>query len=113
MALTVRSITRRDFIERQVAMTDQQPAPLSPAERSRRYRERKRDNVYLVTIEVDEALLDGLVSYNFVLKEERQDREGIEDGLAILMKAVTDRGIGLRAEWIEQIGNTEPRPRDV
>ena len=80
-------------------MTDQ-TSPQSPAERSRRYRERQRDVVRVLQIEIDKALLDGLVSYGFIAEESAKDRECIEDGVAILMKAVADKGISFRAEWI-------------
>ena len=82
-------------------MTDQS-SPMSTAERSRLYRERKRSNVHLITIEVDEALLNGLVSYGFVRETDSEDRDEIEDGLAILMYAVAEGAIDFSAEWLSQ-----------
>ena len=73
---------------------------MSPAERSRRYRARKRDGVHFITVEVDGKLIDGLVSYGFVDKAGSKDREQIEDGLAVLMYAVAEGGIGFLKEWL-------------
>ena len=81
-------------------MTDQ-PLPISAAERSRRYRERQRNNTHLITIEVDAPLLEGLISLGFVHADDSGERDCIEDAVFMLMEAVADDGIEIRDEWIE------------
>lgn len=87
-------------------MTNQTP-PLSPAERSRRYRARKRDGVYLVTVEVDKALLGGLascgfVSYDLVDETDGKGREETELGVEMLMDAVADQEIVITDKFYER-----------
>ena len=80
----------------------EQSSPSSSAARSLRYRARKRDNVHLITVTVDEALLNGLVSYGFVHEADSEDRDCIENGLELLMCAVAEGGIDVSEEWIAQ-----------
>ena len=79
-----------------------QSLPISPAERSRHCRQRKRDNVHLVTVEVDEPALKGLVALGFVAEADSRDRDVIEDGVFMFMQAVAEGGIDVREEWIER-----------
>ena len=79
-----------------------QPIPTSAAERSRAYRERKRDNVHLITIEVDAPLLQGLNSLGFVHIDESQDHDIIQDGVFMLMQAVAEGGVSISDNWIER-----------
>ena len=81
-----------------------QPTPMSPAERSRRYRERKRDNIHLINFEIDEPVLQGLIALGFVAADDSRDHGCIEDGIWVLMQAVAEGGIDIRDEWIEQFG---------
>ena len=78
---------------------------MSTAERSRAYRERKRDNIHLVTIEVDEPVLQGLVALGLVAADDRRDRDCIEAGIDIFMQAVSEDGVEIRDEWIAQFFN--------
>ena len=79
-----------------------QPLPASAAERSRRYRERRRDNTPLISIEIDAPILKGLVSLGFIAADDSRDRDCIEDGLIMLMQAVSEGGVTISEEWIER-----------
>ena len=79
-----------------------QSPPISNAERSRCYRDRKRDKINLITIEVDEQVLKGLVWLGLVAGEDARNRDCVEDGILMLMQAVSEDGVEIRAEWIER-----------
>ena len=82
-------------------MTDQ-PLPTSAAERSRRYRERRRAGVHLINFEIDAPTLKGLIALGFVAADDSRNRDCIEDGISMLMQAVSEGGVTISEEWIER-----------
>ena len=49
-------------------------------------------------------MLKGLVALGPVAADDRRDRDCIEAGITVLMQAVSEDGIDIREEWIEQFG---------
>ena len=79
-----------------------QPIPTLAAERSRRYRERKRDNTPLISIEIDKPALQGLIGLGFVAADDSRDSDCIKDGVFMLMQAVAEDCVTISDEWIER-----------
>ena len=82
-------------------MTDH-PLPMTPAERSRRYRERRRDGVHLINLEVDEQMVRGLVKLGLIDLAAGKDRDQIEETLTFLVEAIAEDGIQFTDEFMAQ-----------
>lgn len=59
-----------------------QISPTSAAERQRRYRQRQRDGVQVVPVEVDHALVQKLIDSGWVSEAEAVDPERLADAVA-------------------------------
>lgn len=74
-------------------MTDSIPRPSHAAERMRRHRQRRRDGLRCLLIELRETEIDALVSKRLLKQETRKDRNAIIQALY----AFLDRALGGQA----------------
>ena len=64
-----------------IPSTTTQPAPSPAAERMRRHRERRRDGLRCLTIEVRDSEIDTLVRMGFLRREMRNDPSAVSKAL--------------------------------
>ena len=81
-------------------MTDQ-PA-MTPAERSKRYRQRRQDGIHLIALEIDQPILKGLCELGFIHEDDVLCDEAVKDGIDMFMRAVAESGVELTDEWMEK-----------
>ena len=82
----------------------QETAFSSSASRSRRYRQRRREGVFVVPVEVGAPALNGLVRYGLI-DADNVTRDEISFALEILLDAVSKGAIDLDENWIDSFGD--------
>jgi hypothetical protein len=78
------------YAKKSIPPTHDPEAPLTPAERMRRHRDRRRRRVSYLGIELREAEVDALVRTGFLRSETRNNREAVTEALC----AYLDRTLG-------------------
>jgi hypothetical protein len=71
-------------------MTDSFTRPSRAAERMRRHRERRRDGLRCITIELREAEIDALVRKGLLKSETRNERKAIRQALYAFLEDTLD-----------------------
>ena len=76
----------------------QSHSPLTPAERMRAYRRRRREGSFFVRVQLDQPEIDGLVRVRHLRPGQRQDTEALQVAVRGLIYEVLegcDRGLPL------------------
>ena len=77
------------IIERRIMSTQDRKAPITPAERMRRYRRRRREREEYVRIPLHVTEIDTLIRMRLLTEELRQDAEALQTAiLSIVYRAL-------------------------
>ena len=74
----------------------------APETRGQRYRQRKRAGSIIVPVEVNAQAAAGLAELGVIDPDGPRDREAIKDGLALLIVAVSEDGLVITDDWIDE-----------
>jgi hypothetical protein len=90
---------------RKIAMTNNIPPTSPAAERMRRHRQRRRDGLRCLIIELRETEIDALVQKGILKPEMRNDLEAIIDALYVHLEKTLEQ-TSLRETYIRSFRNT-------
>ena len=80
-----------------------QTATSSSVERSRRYRQRKREGAILVPVETSAGAIDGLVRHGLLDQTDIGDRDKIGNAIALILEGLSKNAVSFEPSWVSSL----------